>query len=644
MPYLAGCKGIRFRIIVLRALNGEGFFATLATAVLMRVFLFSTFCFLSACPGAQKWSPLPPGEIGKKYECARAIGTGGFEFRAAISLARIDGTAASVMFGNDLNFGFDGRRSGLFVEGDLVTADDRKKLGKRDLKAKEEFLFAASRNGDGITEFRIDGDLLLRTKSLSGRAFPITFRPHRNVMTVTSFSLTGDLGEIPEDEVKVIRTPLLVGAENPLLKISLNSNKGLKIRRVLTNSDHLTNLKIQGEQLVGSLPKDFDLLKEVELTFQGVEFEDGSFFRAPLKATYRAAYPIHRQGEFECHTTRIPAMARTKKGTLLGVYDLRYRSAKDLQEHIDIGLSRSMDRGQTWEEPRAIMDMGEFGGKSQSENGCSDPNILIDPASGRIFVSAVWTHGKPGTHQWVGKGSEPGYGIHQSSQFMMVYSDDDGLTWSKPENWTKRLKKEEWHLFAPAPGNGISLKDGTLVMPTQGRDAEGRPFSNITWSRDGGESWTVSKPARSNTTECSVVELSDGRLMLNMRDNRNRSDKSSTNGRAVAVSRDLGETWEKHSSDHGALPEPTCMASLIRHGEELYFSNPHHKSVRSHITVQRSRDWGKTWPEENHVLLDEGKGRGYSSLVMVDDDTIGVLYESSRANLVFQKLPLKAFE
>ena len=31
-----------------------------------------------------------------------------------------------------------------------------------------------------------------------------------------------------------------------------------------------------------------------------------------------------------------------------------------------------------------------------------------DPKTGEIFVSAVWTHGKPGTHQWVGNGSEPG--------------------------------------------------------------------------------------------------------------------------------------------------------------------------------------------------------------------------------------------
>jgi sialidase-1 len=177
-------------------------------------------------------------------------------------------------------------------------------------------------------------------------------------------------------------------------------------------------------------------------------------------------------------------------------------------------------------------------------------------------------------------------------------------------------------------------------MPTQGRDARGLPFSNIAWSKDGGKAWTVSKPARTDTTECAVVELGDGRLMLNMRDNRNRRDKSDANGRAVAVTSNLGETWEKHSSDHGALPEPTCMASLIRHDDLLLFSNPNNRSQRSRITIQSSLDWGKSWPEKNRVLLDERKGRGYSSLVMIDDKTVGILFESSRANLVFQKISL----
>ena len=53
--------------------------------------------------------------------------------------------------------------------------------------------------------------------------------------------------------------------------------------------------------------------------------------------------------------------------------------------------------------------------------------------------------------------------------------------------------------------------------------------------------------------------------MLNMRDNRNRADKSETNGRAVSITHDLGQSWQVHPTDHDArlLPEPVCMASLL---------------------------------------------------------------------------------
>ncbi len=368
-------------------------------------------------------------------------------------------------------------------------------------------------------------------------------------------------------------------------------------------------------------------------------------FLSFLHGADRKVTIIHKQGQFDCHTFRIPAMATTNQGTLLAVYDMRYNSRRDLQGHMDIGLSRSTDGGETWARPVPIMDMKKFGGLPEDQNGCSDPNILVDRKTGEILVSAVWTHGKPGTHQWVGKGSEPGHSIHKSSQFMMVRSKDDGLTWSEPENWTKRLKDPKWCLFAPAPGNGINLMDGTLVMPTQGRDPTGLPFSNFMWSKDHGKSWTLSSPARDNTTECSVAELKDGSLMLNIRDNRNRKDKSKTNGRAVSVTDDMGKTWKVHSSDHGALPEPVCMASLISHDLKdgrrvLFFSNPNSKYKREKMTVRMSLDQGKTWPKS--ILLDQ-KGGAYSSLAMVDDRTLGILYESSVADMVFQKIKLSEF-
>ena len=53
-----------------------------------------------------------------------------------------------------------------------------------------------------------------------------------------------------------------------------------------------------------------------------------------------------------------------------------------------------------------------------------------------------------------------------------------------------------------------------------------------------------------------------------------------------------------------------------------------------------SLDDGNTWSKK--LLLDEDGG-AYSSLVMVDDQTLGILYESSRADLVFQTIQLGEF-
>ena len=167
---------------------------------------------------------------------------------------------------------------------------------------------------------------------------------------------------------------------------------------------------------------------------------------------------------------------------------MRRRRGKDLQEDIDIGLLRSADGGRTWGAQQVIMDMGTYSGLPQEVNGVSDPGIIVDPSTSEIFCFAVWMNGKAGTHQWNKDGSEPGFEIGKSAQFMMVRSRDDGRTWSKPQNMTRTWKDLRWILYAPSPQQGIALKDGTLVMPTQGRDAEDKHFSNLLISRDHGRS------------------------------------------------------------------------------------------------------------------------------------------------------------
>lgn len=231
---------------------------------------------------------------------------------------------------------------------------------------------------------------------------------------------------------------------------------------------------------------------------------------------------------------------------------------------------------------------------------------------------------------------------------MVVTSTDDGKTWSKPVNLTRMCKKEEWWLWAPSPGHGITLNDSTLVFPTQGRDENGKTFSNITYSKDGGKTWQTSQSAYSNTTENMVAQLSDSSIMMNARYNLNRSNPGDTNGRVVVTTNNLGQTWTEHPTSRSALIESTCMASLHKHiyhenGEEqniLLFSNPNTKIGRHHMTLKVSLDDGNTWPEKYWMLLDEGKSRGYSCITSIDENTIGILYEGSQADLTFESIPL----
>lgn len=354
----------------------------------------------------------------------------------------------------------------------------------------------------------------------------------------------------------------------------------------------------------------------------------------PLKT----AIKVREAGDDGAHTYRIPGIVTTNEGTLLAVYDVRYDDSSDLQGDIDVGLSRSTDGGETWEPMEIIMDMGEWGGLPPSQNGIGDPAIMVDRKTGTIWVAALWIHGYPDTHAWFS--SQQGMAPEETGQFVLVKSEDDGKTWSEPINITEQIKQPEWYLLLMGPGNGITMKDGTLVFAAQYKDENELPYSTIVYSYDRGETWEIGTPVRSNTTEAQVVELEEGRLMINMRDNRG-------GARSIYTTSDMGETWTEHESSRTLLQEPVSMASLIRSNEPsqdfdhnyLLFSNPNSTAARVNMTLKLSKDYGKSWPLEHQLLLDKKQGFGYSSLTMVDEQTVGILYEGVR-DLYFQKIPL----
>ncbi|MBQ2380647.1 MAG: exo-alpha-sialidase, partial [Akkermansia sp.] len=172
--------------------------------------------------------------------------------------------------------------------------------------------------------------------------------------------------------------------------------------------------------------------------------------------------------------------------------------------------------------------------------------------------------------------------------------------------------------------------DGTIVFPAQIWDRAANPncMSTICYSKDGGKTWAYGTGVPHKTSECQVVELQDGAIMINCR------NETWAGKRVVYVTRDLGQTWQAHETNCSALVEPTCQGSIIavdsaRYGKLLLFSNPQ-KYPRSLMTVRASRDDGKTW--NTGLLYDTRRCMGYSCQAMVDADHVGIIYETCHNN------------
>lgn len=390
-----------------------------------------------------------------------------------------------------------------------------------------------------------------------------------------------------------------------------------------------------------------DLSKEFLLEIKGLGI-DGNILRSGTDfiengwSDHHLGLNVRQSGDDGVHSYRIPGLATTNDGTLLAIYDVRYDSSFDLQADIDIGVSRSTDGGRSWEKMRIVMDMGEWAGLPEAQNGVGDPAILVDRNTGEIFIVALWTAGIGNDRAWlnVGQGMTP----YETGQLMMVSSSDDGRTWSEPRNITPMVKQPDWYITLQGPGNGITMEDGTLVFAFQHVDVQRVPWSGIIYSKDHGKTWETHPvcPVR-ETTESQVVEIEPGTLMLNMRNNLR-------TGRMVYTTDDMGVTWKVHESS-GKLEEPVCMASLIIVKAEdnvlgqdiLLFSNPATTKGRFNMTIKASLDYGRTWLENDSILLDEEHGWGYSCLSMIDRETVGILYESSTGHMTFQAVKLTDF-
>lgn len=360
---------------------------------------------------------------------------------------------------------------------------------------------------------------------------------------------------------------------------------------------------------------------------------DGTAYTAELEpVTQRIGYLVAVPGEAVANQTeggernsiafRIPGLIQTTDGHLVGCFDARYTHEGDLCADIDVAAVISEDGGQTWTIPFVAMDAGPGGA-----NGCGDPCIVQDE-TGRIWIQALACHFSGGASLWT---SKTGFDPASTGQWEMTYSDDGGKTWAKKHvNPTRQIKKDEWTTILAGPGNGITLKDGTIVFPAQiwQRGANPQCMSTICYSKDGGKNWVYGTGVPHSTSECQVVELEDGSIMINCR------NEARQGNRIVYVTKDLGKTWQPHATNNNTLREPTCQGSIVKvhtkkYGTLLLFSNPKNGS-RNTMTIRTSTDDGLTWTDG--YLYDIRQCMGYSCIAMTDPDHVGIFYETCHNN------------
>lgn len=339
---------------------------------------------------------------------------------------------------------------------------------------------------------------------------------------------------------------------------------------------------------------------------------------------------IFKSGEGGYSNYRIPAIITAANGTLLAFCEARKDHRGD-SGNIDLILKRSTDNGATWSSPQVVWDAGP--------DTAGNPCPVVDQRTGRIVMLMCWNlatdHGRD-LHAGTGK---------DTRRVFQTHSNDHGKTWSEPKEITSKVKDPSWWWYATGPGIGIQLQKGPytdrLVVPAN-HSADGFYGAHTLYSDDGGETWNVSSIIKPTVNESQVVELSDGRLLMNMRSQGVAETLRPRNGyRSIAYSNDGGASWSDPVFDD-ELGDPRCQASLIRYNENYFlFSNPNpsvqpERGERIRMTVKLSEDDGESWTAG--YLVDAGPA-AYSALVALPKEEVGLLYEKDK-DIAFARFSL----
>ena len=314
-----------------------------------------------------------------------------------------------------------------------------------------------------------------------------------------------------------------------------------------------------------------------------------------------------REGGY--HHYRIPTLVVTQKGTVVALCEARKGTGLDWDPSA-ILFRKSSDNGETWGEVKTI----QYSEKEPIHNLVA----IVDGDTVHLL-----------------------YCQHYDRCFYLK-STDDCETFSDPADITDvfmQYKAEyDWKVIATGPGHCVKMSSGRMVVPVWMSYGTGdgghRPsILSVIYSDDNGATWCrgeLIKNTIKNPSETSAVELSDGSLLLNVRN----EHYEETGRRAYTVSKDGATGFSEYQFDNQLL-EPCCFGCILRYDKNrILFSNPdtlegmHYGFKvyrdRKNLTVQLSYDDCKTW--HSKMVIEEGIA-GYSDMAVGKNGKVFILYE-----------------
>jgi sialidase-1 len=332
------------------------------------------------------------------------------------------------------------------------------------------------------------------------------------------------------------------------------------------------------------------------------------------QSSYENDTIVFTRGESGYFCIKIPSILTTTKGTLIAFGEARLYSCSDYTQ-TDIVYKRSFDNGQTWTNLQIL-----YSGNSTNDNYNRVGNIA--PVQLKFNQRILIPFCK------------------NNLIIMQTYSDNDGLTFSHPE-LISDVTKSNWKWVGLGPPGGLLLQSNRILIPAYysiHENDNGLLSTGYVMLNDYNgqlDKWYLGGEFHHETyfpNECQAVEFlpNNNSIFINAR--------SLGTKRIGAYSNNGGMTFHKiHVLNTLVQPLTGCQGSMVYHEntQQLFYTGLGETSyIRSNLSLYTSKDNGENW---NFIKTIYQGSSSYSSLTIMNDQSIGLLYEwANKSDLIFQ--------